>query len=562
MTQATQVCVYEPRRRMQGAPGTTDRVKVRPMSRRLALAFASSCIACSVPAELPSAAIGQSKGELPSVDDPGEAHEDVETLELARSDGRLPGGAKGEKHLGWDLDRIAALQGLDARAGVPAWGVNAEGAELARDDDLLTSWACEPTSESPCAIGLSFPEPVELSVLRLYAAAGPGWKEYSSSPRLEKVRVHTDAGSAVATINDGAGHRYIELERPVRTASVTLEVVSTQGGNKGPIRVAELEALGTGPARAPLEFDPERVYVNYVNSDWKKNESGTHIVRQAFLEVQREGASPLRFMRATGLYGRRGDRFLLVERMYKTDCRYNGGSYVLIDTERRTYYPLGTLGGVPGEVFRHADGYGFAVGHGDLRDLRGAVFTGKDVETKEFPRNARDAASDYLDAWNMDTSPLPRGGVTMDEAPANCSPVEASERASLSGALAADGDEPMLHCNLESGAAIVASRGVAVVDESGQVLAEHPFEGRGEDPLRIVATGLGDHETRVELFIEARASTGANRVYRVHAAGVEPMAEDTALALRPPHTCKRADFGTAKMGPPPAESADASQADD
>ena len=398
------------------------------MSRRLALAFASSCVACGVPAELPSAAIGQSKGEQPLVDEPGGSEADVETLELVRSEERLAGGVAGEKHLGWDLDRIATLQGLAATAGVPEWGVAAKGAELARDDDLLTAWACEPAPDRPCAIGLAFPEPVELSVLRFYAAAGPGWKEYSSSPRLEKVRVHTDAGSAVATVHDGAGHRYIELAKPVRTASVTVEVVSTQGGNKGPVRVAELEALGSGPARAPLDLDPERVYVNYVNSDWKKNENGTHIVRQAFLELQREGAAPLRFMRATGLYGRRGDRFLLVERMYKTDCRYSGGSYVLVDTERRTYYPLGTLGGVPGEVFRHADGYGFAVGHGDLRDLRGAVFTGKDVETKEFPRNARDAASDYLDAWNMDGTSLPRGGATMEKAPANCSPVEASER--------------------------------------------------------------------------------------------------------------------------------------
>ena len=103
---------------------------------------------------------------------------------------------------------------------------------------------------------------------------------------------------------------------------------------------------------------------------------------------------------------------------------------------------------------------------------------------------------------------------------------------------------------------------MAVVDESGQVLAKHPFASRSDDPLRIVATGLGDHETPVELFIEARAGNGANRVYRVHAAGVEPMAEDTALALRPPHSCKRADFGTAKVGPPPSDHADADQADD
>jgi hypothetical protein len=301
-----------------------------------------------------------------------------------------------------------------------------------------------------------------------------------------------------------------------------------------------------------LQIDPDQTYVNYVNSDWKQNESGDYIVRQAFLEMDRPQSTPLRILRATGIFGRRGDRFLLIERVYKTDCAYHGGSYVLLDTERRTFSPVGTMGGVPGEVFRHTDGFGFAIGHADLRDLRSAVFDGMSVERSSFPKNARDAPTDYLDAWNMQMPALPRGGHVPAAPPPNCSIATPAERAVVEQRIGAEPEDDVLHCNLARGVAHIARTGLAVLDDEGAVVATHRFESAGEHPVRVQAVGLGAAEPQVEvrMLVETRSKSGTVQVFRVHDGGFEALAEDTALALRPPHGCRGSgSFDTVRARP-------------
>jgi hypothetical protein len=526
--------------------------------------IASACLlgGCNTPGtgKLPPAAIGQDGAGAAASAAAAEQDTSAEPVELVRNESPLEGRAFGAKRHGLSFDELAQLHGLEAVAGAPEWGAESSDPALARDDDLLTAWTCDPRGEGPCAYGLSFGAPVQLRALRLYAAAGPDYPTYSSHPRLQKVRIHTDAGSSTATIPDGAGHRYLVLDRPVRTSSVTIEVLSTQGGSSGPVHVAEIEAIGSGgEPRAPLELDPKRAYVNYVNSDWKKNESGHYIVRQAFLEFDRPGSTPLRFMRATAIFGLRGDRFLLLERVYKTNCATHGGSYVLLDTQNRTYFALGPMGGVPGEVFRHEDGYGFAIGHQDLRDLRSAVFTGKSVERKVFPKNARDQPSEYLDAWNMEASAMPRGGHRVEAPPKNCSAASEEERGLVADAIGAGPDEAVLHCNIEHGGVVLARGGVAVVDDGGKLVASQEFEDPGRYEPRAQTVGLGDDEVEVEMFVETRSKSGAVQVLRVHDGGIDTLADDTALALRPPHTCGRAGSFETVRAAPGSEREDADQ---
>ncbi len=524
------------------------------MLRRLALACVPILAGCGARGEqrLPSTAISAS-----ATKDTRDRAEPVASGPLARSERALGVGLSSPRHFSLSIEEIADVYALEATAAAPEWSAPSSDAQLSRDDDLLSAWTCSPNGEANCAIGLSFPEPVELRALRLFAAAGPDWKTYAAHSRLDQVRVHTDEGEAKTAITDGAGHRYIVFAEPVTTHSVTLEVLSTQGGG-GPIHVAEVEALGpSGVARAPIELDPQRAYVNYVNSDWKQNESGDFIVRQAFLEFDRREAEPLRLMRATAMFGSPGDRFLLIERLYKTDCGVHGGSYVLLDTQRRTYFPIGTMGGVPAQVFVHLQGFGFAFGHGDLRDLASAVFTGTSVERKRFPKRSRDSPTDYLDAWSMDPTVLERGGRGLDSPPANCGAVEDAERSRVAETIAAGEDDIVLHCNLERGAAIVGRNGFAVVDERGETVASQRLEDPGPYEPRLRAVGLGRDEADVELFVETRDRAGFGRVFRLHAGGIAPMAEDTSLALRPPHECDRAgDFGTVRRPLAPAPGAE------
>jgi hypothetical protein len=513
------------------------------MSPRFALAWGlAGSLGCGAAdsGRLPSAAIGQSSNEeaQPKGDVKAQAGE------LPKSDKRLAGGVSGARKLGTDLEYIAGLTALEGVAAAPEWGAASVGPELARDDDILTAWTCDPADGSRCAIGLSFPEPVELHSVRIYAAAGPDWKAYNAHPRLQTIRLHTDAGADTAEIDDGAGHRYVFLGRPAKTKTVTVEIINTRGGNSGPIHVNEIEAFGKGTARAPLELDPSRAYVNFVNGDWKKYDDGQHIVRQAFLEFDREGGAPLRFMRGTAIYGQPGDRFLLIERLHKTSCDFNSGSYVLLDSQRRTYFPLGPLGGVPGLVFRNEDGMGFAVGHGELWDLRGIVFDGKAVQVKSYPKNARDKPLDYMDAWNMKPNALPRGGSKWNEPPANCSAASDAERQLVEAQLGSAAAGELLHCNLAEGAAAISKSGVAVVDAAGEIVASYKFGSTGIYFPRLRTSGL-ERDGDVEMVVETRGADGESLVMRVHAKGIAPLEEDTSLALRPPHSCKRAKgFGT------------------
>lgn len=502
---------------------------------------------------LPSAAIGQS----PQKEQDPDSGPQVDASELQKSERKLAGGVSGGRNLGTDFEYIAGLTALEAAAAIPEWGATSHGAQLVRDDDILTAWTCERGEGSRCAIGLAFADEVELHALRLYAAAGPDWKAYSQNPRLQTVRVHTDAGADSAQIADGAGHRYLVFGKPVKTKTVTLEIIDTQGGS-GPIHVAEIEAFGKGAARAPLDVDPSRAYVNFVNGDWKRYADGQHVVRQAFLEFDRDGDPPLRFMRGTALYGLPGDRFWLIERMHKTSCDFNSGSYVLFDREHRTYFPLGPLGGVPGVVFRHDEGMGFAVGHGELWDMRGEVFDGKTVTDKSYPKNARDKPLTYMAAWGMKPEPLARGGSRWSEPPPNCSEAEEDERTLAEETLGPSSVGGVLHCNLAEGAAAISKSGVAIIDPQGEIVASYKFGSTGIYFPRLRTVGL--EHGNVEMYVETRGADGDSLVMRVHAKGIAPLEEDTSLALRPPHSCKRAKgFGT-KRSPP--SSADAEPSED
>lgn len=139
--------------------------------------------------------------------DGGGAAGPVAPDDLARASTAAPVTAKGQDHLGFKLDELGKQYALAGVVRTPSWGDAGNGTlAVVRDDDIDTTWSCNADGTRVCALGLAFTEPVELTAVRLFAAAGPKWNTYKAHARPKKVRVHTDAGWVEAKLDDRAKH--------------------------------------------------------------------------------------------------------------------------------------------------------------------------------------------------------------------------------------------------------------------------------------------------------------------------------------------------------------------
>jgi hypothetical protein len=356
----------------------------------------------------------------PEPDDPRAA-----ALSIARATSPATITASGSKSLGFNLDKISHLFALAATAKVPAWGASTDGAgdagaaKLARDDDLDSAWRCEFGGAKPCVLGLALPEPAKVEALRVHVAAGPGFREYLAHPRIAKVRVHTAAGYLDAELADGANHAYVRFDAPIETQQLALEVLDVYPGKADArVQVAEIEIYGTdGVPRQPIELDPSYAWLSWETTTWAASAAG-HTIRQVFVNFAQPGLdgeppSSKRWFRASAVFGRGDDDYLLFERLHGTDCVATRGSYVLFDKRNRMFYPLGDLGGAAAEVYRHANGRGFAVGWiaDGLFTIKGVVEEAGELTWKRPPAQAPAdlvSARALLQEWGFEQTPLAR----------------------------------------------------------------------------------------------------------------------------------------------------------
>jgi hypothetical protein len=451
-------------------------------------------------------------------------------------------------HLGFSLDKLAGWYSIEGRAVVPSWAAASDASpDDVRDDDLRTAWTCTPEGERPCALGLSFSEPVTVRAIRLYGAAGPDYNTYRAHPRVQEVRVHTDTGWVDATFKDGANHGYVLLDAPIESRTVAIEILGThKGGKSQMVHLAELEVLGTaGPRRPPLDLDPSASAVVFETEAWKQK-GDAHTIRLAFLEVARADGALQRLLRGTSLLGRKGDRFLLVEKLHGSSCSEHDGSYILLDQQTRMLFPLGTMGGAPGQVLRHDAGQGFAIRPPTESSgpFRAVVLDDGAVKIKYSPKQDDRAAKAQVDWGFASEVSEPRGGGhRLTQPPAEC------KVASLDDAGDAFEDEAftpwaLVECKLdETSAALVATDGscgkqwsIAVVDEAGAVVhrqRQKTADGRGLWLARIDGAGL---------VVEASRADGASAdLFGVSPEGITLLAKGAALALRTPSSCDPCD---------------------
>jgi hypothetical protein len=344
-----------------------------------------------------------------------------------------------EPSLAVDRPDLQKWFALDARAGVPKWGVaRTAAADLARDDDILTGWRCDPKL-GRCALALTFPEPVELAAVRIFL----GIVEHGGQEPTT-LRLHTDAGHADVRGFDVADHHQtIVLASAVATEHLAVELVGAKG-KAAFVAVGEVEAFGVaGTPREPLHLDPTTAHVLSGEAAWQEGATKRLKTAACLRTIGSDGVARC-FLRATALHGDPGDRFLLAEFMTSVpDCEATGrGAYLLVDRTTRRVMNIGKFRALPGAAFRHKEGVGWSVVDGaDLERIgeteRVAAVTVR-LESGEIVRK-----TDRIDAYDrlvlgFESAPRPRGGVavTMTSAP----PTSAFMSGALPDCRAMDGD--------------------------------------------------------------------------------------------------------------------------
>lgn len=508
------------------------------------------------------AGAGKTSGDPPpkSADDGDEEPDDPRAADvvIARAEAPSPTSAKGAKSLGFSLAKLLPLYALAGTAKLPDWGAVGEGvAKLARDDNLDTAWTCTHGGDKPCVFGLALPETGKVEVLRLYTAAGPRYRDYKAHPRVAKVRVHTDAGHVDVKLADGANHAYVRFDEPVETRSVAVEVLELHKGNKDQlVHIAELEVYGTaGAPRAPLELDPERAWVSWETTQWGGPE-GDRVIRQLFVNFARPGQAEIdpeagparkRFNRATGVFGKSGDDFMLFERLYGTSCDEHRGSYMLYDRRNRMFYPLGDLGGAGAPVYRHQSGRGYAVGwaSGGEFTVKGVVEEAGELVWKRPPKAGVDDAAAQLRKWGFDPTPLARGR-SLERPPTGCHRAGTGELdAMVSAAKLSVGGEfdpsQWLVCELGS-AKLYASAtcdgpAQAYLVDGGDLVGKHESKEADARGLRLRRFGP-------QMLLELSAEKGDTAtLYWVEADKLIELESNGGLYVRPPASCAPCEDG-------------------
>lgn len=480
-------------------------------------------------------------------------------LTIARSPAASPIAGKGAKSLGYNLDKIAHLFSLAATAKIPDWGAQGHGeAKLARDDDLDTAWRCEFSEQPaggdasrPCVLGLALPEQAKVEVLRLYTAAGPRYRDYAGHPRVAKVRVHTEAGYVDASLADGANHAYVRFDAPIETQWLAIEVLETHAGKDDAlVHLAEVEVYGTdGAPRQPIELDPDFAWVGWETTTWSAS-ANDHTIRQVFLHFSRPSATPdvppssRRLLRASAVFGRASDDYLLFERLHGTDCDRTRGSYVLFDKRNRMHYPLGELGGAGANVYRHAAGRGFAVGWiGDgVFTVKGVVEEAGMLEWRRPPSQPPLNGEAQLREWGFETEPLARAQA-IGEAIPGCHRATAGELDPLLTAakfmqVGAEHPRDWLVCTVGDdtlyASAACGKRARAYQLEDGKLIGKH--ESKHEHARALRLRRVGDR-----LLVELSAAGDNSTLLWAEPGRLLELGSHASLFVRPPAACSECD---------------------
>lgn len=472
---------------------------------------------------------------------------------LVRSDQKLRFPGKSSEHMGFDLDKLSKLRALTGAVEIPEWSSPGEGTERhVRDDDLRTAWSCRVRPEQPCAIGIHFPEPAEVEVVRLYVT--PRGDEQNRS-RLKRVRVHTSVGWAEARMAEEDGAWHVLFGEPVRTRNLSVEVLETWGD--GPLELAELEVYGrSGVARDPLLVDPGQVVITFDGPVWRQK-LRTNTAGPAFVETMDVDGRLRRILPGSALVGRLRDRMLLVERASWSTCNDHQGAYDLLDTQTRVVVPLGDMGGFPGKVFRQTSGLGFAIGSIDGYEthVQGVVLDEDSYERRVTDRLDLRKPEELLAAWGMEPKPLPHDDAhPLDDPPNGCAPAKAPLLASLAKHLPRRTKlvaSQWLACSMNAGNHLLVTTGgacgkqwqVVVLDGEGELVAQRSGKQAG---MYARLRRIDGDAVMVELW----PGDDRPRVLLAESDDIVDVGNTAALSLRPPAGCrKQCDVEFEDLGP-------------
>lgn len=493
---------------------------------------------------------------------PGEEVDDPRAVALAipKATTPLAFAAKGGKSLPNSLAKIQHLYALAATAKQPDWGApGTSEPKLSRDDDLDTSWTCEFGQANACVLGFALPESAKVEILRIYAAAGPRFRDYTGNPRVDELRVHTDAGFVDVSLPDGANHAYVIFDKPVETQTIALELLGVHAAKSSKLaHFADVEIYGSeGVPRAPIALEASQAWVSWETTAWDEGKSGKHTIRQTFVEFLRPDAlsSPRdpatppasrRFTRATGVYGKDGDDYMLFEKLYGVGdaCGEIEGSYLLFDRRNRMFYPLHDLGGAGAPVYRHREGRGFAVGWIDAErfTVSGVVEKAGKLEWKRAPKQAPEDPMALLAEWGFETTPMSRGG-TLEQPPGGCSKATSEGIARLIKAakLPLGGEiDPAQWLSCASGSDTLFASAVCnatpqayLVGSSDGLLGKWTHKQPDARGLRVRAVGGVDAR-----LVELSTGQGASSVlYWVEQGSFAQLEKAGGIVVRPPKTC-------------------------
>lgn len=391
---------------------------------------------------------------------------------LKRSEARMTIKVSVESDPGFRLEPLVQMHALAVTPGRPGFAAPLQNVARVQDDDLLTAATCThgQVAAEACALGLALPPDAAVTMLRLFLAAGPDYRDYVGAPRPKRLAIHTDVGRIELDYPDGANDRYVVFAEPVATAGLSVEVLDVYPGQKGAeLHFAEVEVYGTrGAARPPLEVRRDEAFVYFETEPWKDKGGGHHTVRMTWLELLGyEGVvdhpSPRRrWIRGIAAYGDEADRFVLVERGLSSTCDAPEVGYLLVDKETRMIYPLGSLAGGGAAIYRHSGGLGFLAAppgadEAAVAGMRSIVF---DPAARKFERRRAKKTwtfADHLREWGFDERARRPGGRDLDAHVA----------------------DPASHCE------VLAGEGLAAALASSEVFSE-------EAPGEWWSCGIGD----------------------------------------------------------------------
>ncbi len=442
---------------------------------------------------------------------------------------RFPG--KSSAHMGFNLAALSRLHALAGAVEIPEWSSPGEGSpRLTRDDDLRTAWTCEWAEDQPCTLGIHFPQPAEVVVIRLYARSSTDSKDHA---RPRTLRLHTAEGWADARLPDEGGFWHVTLGEPVSTRNLSIEVTEVyKGKGDAVLHFAELEVFGqSGAPRAPLELALDHRIIGFESPVWR-SKSRTHHAGQAFVELVDVDGRLRRLLPGSALLGQARDRLMLIERADWTSCDHHQGAYDLLDTQTRVLAPLGDMGGFGADVYRHQEGLGFAVGLVSEYEakLHGVVLDGETYEHRRLNRLERRAPRELLEAWQIDPTAVSRDDArALEDPPAGCGQARLEDLDALRPQLPKRTKvvaKQWHQCSLSGEIKLLMTTGAQAGKESATHLRMRRLDGES-----MLVELWGDRESPRLMLANEDGLTAL------------PM---TALSLRPPRSCrKRCDAGWA-----------------